>query len=71
MMKFRKILETVVEIFIPIAGDVVENIKSKDGGVGRFLTPRFVKSVIRLLVALVTLYMVIKGDLDPDALNNM
>ena len=26
----------IVETFVPIAGEVIENVKSKDGGVGRF-----------------------------------
>lgn len=66
-----KVLSSVAEIFVPLAGDVVENIKSKDGGVGRFLTPKFIKQVIRLLVTIGATYMFVKGDLSAEDLLNI
>jgi hypothetical protein len=66
-----KLLANLVETFIPVVGDIIENIKSKDGGVGRFFAPKFVKQVIRLAVALATIYLVIRGELNPDVLNTL
>ena len=46
-----KVFLKVVETVVPIGGELVENIKSKEGGVGRFFAPRFIKQMVRLLVA--------------------
>ena len=55
-------LLNIIETVIPLAGEVVEQVKSPEGGEGRFkLTPRFIKQVIRLLVAGGVMYMVISG----------
>lgn len=51
----------IVETFVPIAGEVVENIKSKDGGVGRFFKARFIKQMIRLLVTGAAIYAFATG----------
>ena len=40
-----KILLNIVETLVPVAGELVENVKSKDGGVGRFFAPRFIKQI--------------------------
>tara|TARA_R110000868_G_scaffold800_1_gene5867 strand:- start:2212 stop:2424 length:213 start_codon:yes stop_codon:yes gene_type:complete len=56
-----KILLNIVETLIPVAGEVVENIKSKDGEVGRFFAPKFVKQMIRLLVAAAAIYLMLSG----------
>tara|TARA_R100001369_G_scaffold35174_1_gene60405 strand:+ start:398 stop:610 length:213 start_codon:yes stop_codon:yes gene_type:complete len=56
-----KTLLNVVETFVPIAGEVVENIKSKDGGVGRFFKARFIKQMIRLLVTAAAIYAFATG----------
>ena len=61
-----KILLNIVETLVPIAGEVVENVKSKDGGVGRFFAPRFVKQMIRLLVAAGAIYMMLSGKIGID-----
>ena len=61
-----KILLNIVETLIPVAGEVVENVKSKDGGVGRFFAPRFVKQMIRLLVAAGAIYMMLSGKIGID-----
>jgi hypothetical protein len=57
-----KILMFAAEWLVPVVGDIVENVQSKDGGVGRFLTVKYVKQVTRLVVALVILYLIIKGE---------
>jgi len=56
-----KVLLNIIETLVPVAGEVVENVKSKDGGVGRFFAPRFVKQMIRLLVAAGAIYMMLSG----------
>jgi hypothetical protein len=52
--------------FLPFVGEFVDNVKSKDGGVGRFFTPRFVKQAIRLILTLIAFYLLIKGQLSPE-----
>lgn len=54
---FLKIVETVV----PIGGELVENFKAKEGGVGRFFAPRFIKQMIRLLVTAGAVYAFVTG----------
>ena len=56
-----KVFLNIVETIVPIAGDVVENIKSKDGGVGRFFKARFIKQMIRLLVTAAAIYAFVTG----------
>lgn len=57
-----RILKNLAETFLPVVGEVIENIQSKDGGVGRFFAPKFIKQIIRLLTAGVVLYLIIKGE---------
>jgi len=56
-----KVFLNIVETFVPIAGEVVENVKSKDGGVGRFFKARFIKQMIRLLVTAAAIYAFATG----------
>jgi|TARA_R110000823_G_scaffold259081_1_gene380333 hypothetical protein len=56
-----KIFLNLVETVVPIAGDVLENVKSKDGGVGRFFKARFIKQMIRLLVTVGAVYAFVTG----------
>jgi len=57
-----KTILNVIESTIPVAGDVVDQIRSPEGGKGTFkITPRFVKQIIRLVVAGAVMYMAIKG----------
>tara|TARA_R110000796_G_scaffold21344_1_gene62858 strand:+ start:1007 stop:1216 length:210 start_codon:yes stop_codon:yes gene_type:complete len=56
-----KVFLNIVETIVPIAGDVVENIKSKDGGAGRFFKARFIKQMIRLLVTAAAIYAFVTG----------
>ena len=51
----------IVETVVPIGGEIVENIKSKDGGVGRFFKARFIKQMIRLLVTAAAIYAFATG----------
>ena len=65
MGKIVLILKQLSE-FVPIVGDVVDNVKSKDGGVGSLLKPRMVKQIIRLALTLIAFYLLIKGDIAPE-----
>ena len=56
-----KIFLNLVETVVLIAGDVLENVKSKDGGVGRFFKARFIKQMIRLLVTVGAVYAFVTG----------
>jgi len=56
-----KIFLNIVETVVPIGGEIVENIKSKDGGVGRFFKARFIKQMIRLLVTAAAIYAFVTG----------
>jgi hypothetical protein len=56
-----KVFLNIVETFVPIAGEIVENVKSKDGGVGRFFKARFIKQMIRLLVTAAAIYAFATG----------
>ena len=51
----------LVETIVPIGGELVENIKAKEGGVGRFFAPRFIKQMVRLLVAAGAVYAFVTG----------
>ena len=59
-----KIFLNLVETTVPIAGELVENIKSKDGGAGRFFKPRFIKQMIRLLVTIAAVYAFVTGEIE-------
>ena len=63
-----KAILKVIEYVVPIGGDIVENIKSEEGGVGRFVKPRFIKSVIKFIVAVGMTYMFITGKISIDEL---
>ena len=66
-MSIQKVLLNIIESTIPLAGEVIEQVKSPEGGQGKFkLTPRFVKQVIRLVVAIGVIYMAIKGTISLD-----
>tara|TARA_R110000764_G_scaffold219975_2_gene308147 strand:- start:721 stop:933 length:213 start_codon:yes stop_codon:yes gene_type:complete len=60
----------IVETFVPIAGEVIENVKSKDGGVGRFFKARFIKQMIRLLVTAAAIYAFVTGKITIDEVQN-
>ena len=56
-----KIFLNIVETIVPIGGELVENIKAKEGGIGRFFEPRFIKQMVRLLVAAAAVYAFVTG----------
>ena len=56
-----KIFLNLVETIVPIGGELVENIKAKEGGAGRFFAPRFIKQMVRLLVAAGAVYAFVTG----------
>ena len=55
----------------PVVGDVIDNVKSKDGGLGRFFAPRFIKQIIRLIVAIAAVYLVLKGEISIEQLDEL
>lgn len=61
-MILKQVLGTLLEL-IPVVGDVVDNVKSQDGGVGRFLTPRFLKQMVRVIVVIAAVVFFLKGDI--------
>jgi hypothetical protein len=62
-----KVLLNIIESTIPLAGEVIEQVKSPEGGEGKFkLTPRFVKQIIRLIVAVGVIYMAVTGKIGLD-----
>ena len=66
-----KIFLNIVETFVPIAGEVVENVKSKDGGVGRFFKARFIKQMIRLLVTAAAIFAFATGKISLEEVQNL
>ena len=66
-----KVLLNIIETLVPVAGEVVENIKSKDGQVGRFFAPKFIKQMIRLLVAAGAIYMLLSGKINTEELQEL
>lgn len=62
-----KVLLNIVESTIPLAGDVIDQVRSPEGGRGNFrITPRFVKQIIRLIVAGAVMWMAVKGTISLD-----
>ena len=50
---------------VPIAGDVIEEIKSKDGGTGKFgqvNTIRLIRKIARIALIALATYFIVKGD---------
>lgn len=64
-MKIKAILGFVKEL-LPIFGDVKDNINDDQGGVGRFFTPRFIKQITRLIIAVVATYLLAKSNISFD-----
>ncbi len=57
---------------VPIVGDIVENITSKDGGEGQVDYVKLVNQVIRLIVFLILVWQFLEGsgDVTIDQLQN-
>jgi len=64
-MILKTIISTVADL-TPLIGSVRDNLASKDGGVGRLVKPRFIKSCIRLILALAACWMLAKGTISAD-----
>jgi len=50
---------------IPVVGEVLEEIKSKDGGVGKFQqinTIRLIRKIARIVVIGLVIYYIVKGN---------
>lgn len=56
-----KIFLNLVETFVPVGGELLENIRAREGGINRFFAPRFIKQMIRLLVAAGAVYAFVTG----------
>ncbi len=46
---------------VPLVGNVIDNIGSKDGGQGRIHTVKLIKSVTRLVLTIGILWLIFKG----------
>ena len=46
---------------LPLIGDYIENVQSKDGGVGRFFTEKAAAQLVRILITIASTYAAIKG----------
>jgi|TARA_R110000822_G_C15037931_1_gene464975 hypothetical protein len=66
-----KVLLRIIEGSIPLVGDVLENVKSQEGGPGKFVTARFVKTVIKLLVTIAACYLFMKGQIGVDEIEQL
>jgi len=50
---------------VPIVGEILEEIKSKDGGVGKFQqvnTIRLIRKIARIVVIGLVIYYIVKGN---------
>lgn len=66
-----KTLLNIVETVVPIGGEVVENIRAKEGGINRFFAPRFIKQMIRLLVTGAAIYAFATGKISIDEVQDI
>ena len=66
----KSILNLVTD-FIPVVGSIKSNLESKDGGVNNFSTPRMIKSLIRLVIAIAACYLLVKGQISADELKEL
>ena len=66
----KSILNLVTD-FIPVVGSIKSNIESRDGGTGNFSSPRMIKSLIRLVIAIAACYLLIKGQISADELKEL
>ena len=61
----------LVTDFILVVGSIKSNLESKDGGVNNFSTPRMIKSLIRLVIAIAACYLLVKGQISADELKEL
>lgn len=61
--KAGQLLLGAVQTIFPIAGDFIENVKSKDGGQGNLETMKALQMIVRYIVFTVALYMLFKGEI--------
>lgn len=47
---------------IPIVGDIIENIQSADGGEGKTDWKKLANFIIRMVILVVTTYLIFKGE---------
>ena len=66
----KSILSVVTDL-IPVVGSIKSNLESKDGGVNNFSTPRMVKSIVRLVIAVAACYLLVKGQITADELKEL
>ena len=54
---------------LPFIGNAIDNVTSQDGGKGVFHSPKFIKSVVRLLVAMAIIWLVSRGQAEIEDLD--
>ena len=69
-MVLKTILKFIGEI-TPVVGDVIDNVKDRQGGVGRFFTPRFVKQMTRLVIVIAALIFFFRGEITVEQLEDL
>jgi len=68
-MIIKQILGLIGEL-TPVVGDVIDNVKDKQGGSGRFFTPRFIKQATRLIIACAAIYLFASGKIGIEELES-
>ena len=46
---------------LPFVGNAIDNVSSQDGGKGVFHSPKFIKSAVRLIIAMAIIWLVSRG----------
>ena len=62
-MMIGAILKLIPEL-LPVVGNVIDNIKSGDGGEGKVMTPKLIKSLVRLVGLIAITYLIATGNAD-------
>lgn len=57
------LLKLIPEL-LPVVGNVIDNIKSSDGGEGKVFTPKLIKSLVRLVGLIAITYLIATGKAD-------
>jgi len=71
-MLLKTIFQTIKSL-IPVVGEIQENIKSNTDAspYGHFSKPAFIKQIVRLLIALVAVYLFATGKLSVDEVKDL
>lgn len=63
----RKLIQLVGK-FIPLVGNIIDNVKSKDRGEGNLEGGKLILSIIRLIITCLIVYLILKGEASVDDL---